>query len=296
MNRLIKIAVLPVMALVFNQWAIAQGNILPYWQTQMQHIDKGLNDLQQRYQQGEKKIALEISKTTHFTHYRNSDLEASIRTNVSMKTAEAINLAFFDLSSLIGEDGNHTQEIHTIANQLSIDIQQTLPDLPLTPRLMRQQAAHLAKKEAERIEKKDYRDDIQSLNTALTQVISDYQAGEKKSALTSIQDNFYQHWQRSDLAASVSANYKQSVEQHFDALYKSIQQDKPTADVSQRVQQLQSTLQKAEQHKVKNTPTNGTPWQWIVACLAVLVGIGVIFLAIKLKTSVHDKNKRRGLT
>ncbi len=291
MNRLIKIAVLPIIALVFSQWAIAQDNILPYWQTQMQHIEKGLNDLQQRYQQGDKKTALEISKTTHFSHYRNSDLESSIRTNVSMQSAEELNQAFFELSNLIADDGDHTQEIHTVANQLSIDIQKVLPDLPLTPRLMRQQAAHLAKKEAERIEKKDYRDDIQSLNTALTQVISDYEAGEKKSALNSIQNNFYQHWQRSDLAASVSADYKQSIEQRFDTLYKSIQQNKPATDVNQHVQQLQRALQDAKQHKVKSIATNNIQWQWVVGCLVVLIGISAIFVVVKKRNCITCKTK-----
>ncbi len=276
MQQLTKITAMVLFIALTAPLALADNNILPYWQTQAQHIEKGLNEVQERYQQGDAKGALTLSKNIHFEYYRNSDLESSIRTNVSMASAEALNQDFFELSKLIASEGNHAEKILDMAKQLNLDIQKTLPDLPLTPRLQRKQASELAKKEAQRIENKNYGDDIGALNNALTQVVDVYKAGQKAQALKLIQESFYQYWQRSDLAVSLAPDYKQTIEGMFDRLYKNIQQNKSSADIQHDVQQLQQRLKETQKHKITSQSNKTNSGVWITLFLAGLIVIGFV--------------------
>ncbi|PIE44809.1 MAG: hypothetical protein CSA44_03080 [Gammaproteobacteria bacterium] len=266
---------------VFTQSVRAEDNILPYWQQQMLAIDEGLAKMQNLYQKGDRKTALEIAKTTHFSYYRNSDLEAAIRTNVSMQYAETINQRLFTLTRLINEDGEHSKKITSLVNKLKADIRKTLPDLPLTPKLIREQQARLAQKKALRIENKNYSEDIKALHNALHQVLTQYKEAQTDKALRLIQENFYQHWQISELEASLSPEYKHSVEQVFDKLYKSIRQNQPVAEVEQYIQHLNSALQQTPQHKIQVSKRKDSQWQVVIFCLAGLAVIFLLFIAFR---------------
>ncbi len=280
LSKHITIALL-LITVAFTQLVKAEDNILPYWQAQMLAIDKGLNKLQKLYQKGDRKTALEVAKTTHFSYYKNTDLEAAIRSNVSMQYAETINQHFFTLTRLINEDGEHGGKLNGLADGLKAEIRQTLPGLPLTPKLIREQQTRLAQKKALRIENKNYSEHIKALNDALYQALTQYKEANTDKALQLIQENFYQHWQTSELEASLSPDYKHSVEQIFDKFYKNIQQNQPVAEVEQYMQRLNSLLQQTPQHKIQASKKKDSRWTIIIFCLAGLAVIFFLFVVLK---------------
>ncbi len=283
MNILTKIAIIALFStgVLFNQLSLAEDKILPYWQTQLDSIATNLDKVQDLYKKGDRKKALELSKSVHFSYYRNSDLEASIRTNYSMPYAEEINQYFFELSRLVKEDGDHSKAINMLSDSIKTDIGKTLPGLPLTPRLIREQQTILIQKEAERIENKNYSQDIKALDTALQQVLSQYQQEQPDEALRLIRENFYQHWQASDLEASLSFTYRQSIEQSFDSLYKNIQHHKPAIEVEQQIQSLKKALQKTQQHKIKAIQRVNHQWRFFTLLGAGLVILLVLIVALR---------------
>lgn len=280
LSKYIAIALL-LITVVFTQLVKAEDNILPYWQAQMLAIDKGLSKMQNLYQKGDRKTALEVAKTTHFAYYRNSDLEAAIRSNVSMQYAETINQYFFELSRLVNEDGENGEKITSLADKLKVDIHKTLPELPLTPKLIREQQVRLAQKKAQRIENKNYSEDIKALNNALHQALTQYKEANTDKALQLIQENFYQHWQTSELEASLTFTYKHAIEQFFDKIYKSIQQNHPVAEVEQNIQHVKAMLQQAPQHKIQASKKKDSRWTIIIFCLAGLAVIFFLFVVFK---------------
>ncbi|PIE46083.1 MAG: hypothetical protein CSA45_00735 [Gammaproteobacteria bacterium] len=273
MKILIKIAIIVLFSTgaVSSQLSAAEDKVLPYWQEQMDSIGTNLDNIRTLYQKGDKKTALELSKSVHFSRYRNSDLEATIRTNYSMPYAEEINQRFFELSRLINEDGDHSKKIDTLLDNIKADIGKVLPSLPLTPRLIREQQTILAQKEAERIENKNYSEDVKALNAALHQALVRYQEGQTDAALQLIREGFYQHWQTSDLGISLSPAYRQSIEHSFDSLYKNIQQQQAATEVEQQIESIKKALQKTKQHKIKATQKTNRQWKFLALCVAGLV-------------------------
>ncbi|PID44160.1 MAG: hypothetical protein CSB48_02635 [Proteobacteria bacterium] len=268
----------------YSQFAIAEiaeeETVLPYWKGHLEEINNDLQHIQDLYLKGEKKEALEATQESHFTHYRNSDLEAAIRSNYSMRHAEEINQKFFSLARQVVREGNQEKQIKALVAGIKSDILVTLPGLPLTPKLLREKAKQLAKKEAERIEKKNYSQDIKALNDALDQVVEQYKKSNATQALQSIRSNFYQHWQTSELEASLSQDYRHSVEQSFDRLYKNIQQGKPAAEVGKEVAYLKAALEKTDENKIQVREKAGHERKIVIVIVAGLAVLLILTFAV----------------
>ncbi|PIE43407.1 MAG: hypothetical protein CSA50_05920 [Gammaproteobacteria bacterium] len=265
----------------YSQMAMAESDVLPHWKKLIDHINRGLDKSETLYQKGERENALAESKNTHFLYYRNSDLEAAIRTNYSMQHAEEINRKFFELSRLLASEGNHSEKITSLVNGIKTDIVKTLPGLPLTPKLLREKAKHLAEKEAERIENKNYSEAIAALSDGLDQVLIQYRNSNIDQALELIRENFYRHWQLSELEASLSLDYKLVVEQAFDSLYKNIQQSKPAEKVEKKVQYLKDALQQTTEHKIQATKKTDRQQKYMIRWVAGLVVLLVLVLVFR---------------
>lgn len=258
-------------------FVFAQENILPWWQEQQQHIVETLQQAQQYYADGDKERAAKESQVAHFTYYRNSDLESAIRVNYDMRHAEGINRDFFELTKKLKAAGEQSEDIAARIAAINADIAEALPGLPLTPRLIRKQEAQAEKQEIQRINNKDYSNDIVALRSGLSQALEQYQASHPTEALQTIQEHFQRHWQDSSLSESLEDDFRASIEGRFDKLYKDIQQKADVTAVKQDIDFIQNKLLESATHKraAKSQTGNYT----IFISMAIFV-IAFIFLSL----------------
>lgn len=220
-------------------------NIGPVWLQALENIRAGLGKALDAYRKGDSKRAAELVIQTQFDDYKNSLLETAVRRHVSQKKDFENNSGFSEIAALI-QRGNAPDQVEIQISGLIKVLRADLPGLPIVE-------GAVSKREAERSAVKEETEKNWSKVTAdlfseINKSIVLYKKGETKSAVTLMQDAYFDVFEASGMEAKIGArdaNFKAALEGHFSIIISRMKKGVPPEEMEGPLTAMRADFDKA---------------------------------------------------
>ncbi|KAA5606024.1 FTR1 family iron permease [Roseospira marina] len=185
----------------------------PYWEQAVASIRADLNAAADALDAGDPEEAKRLIQQAQFEGYKNSLLETAIRRHVSQRQDIAYNAEFTRILGLV-EDGREARLIRGSARVMAEEMTSQLPGLPLVG---------AAKERAEAMPEPqiDWAAVADQVNAAVDEAITRAGAGEVNSAISLLQDTYFDVFEASGMEGRIGARdpaFKATLEGHFSKL------------------------------------------------------------------------------
>ncbi|TNH04681.1 FTR1 family iron permease [Testudinibacter sp. TR-2022] len=253
------------------------SDIAAYWQQSFQIIDDRLAEAITAYQNGDLDAAKKSVQQAQYEGYKNSEMEMAIRQNRSSSQSSALNQQFYDLIKATQQADNLTQ-LGYLSTQLLQDIEEQLPNLPITKQAQQLQA--IASEQPQTNNSQNWQQIATDVNHGIQQALQLYQQGKRDDAIIAVQDTYFDVFESSGMESSVGSRdsqLKTTLEGFFTRLVGQMKAQQPLENLQQQAnglsQQLQSAVGLLQQ-------TNDNAWSIFVYSLLIMLREGLEALLI----------------
>ncbi|WP_213989791.1 FTR1 family protein [Sodalis sp. dw_96] len=227
-----------------------------YWQQQFKVIDDLLANAVTQYQQGQYDAASQSVQQAYFQGFKNSEMEMSVRNNLSLQQAADIKQQFTDLGTLATQPDQMTAVAYSDTTLLQ-NIEDMLPGLPTTrpdqpvsaPTAATAAAGSGAgSTAADTAPDANWRQVSDDINSAVAAAIAQYRAGQGKEGMLAIQDAYFDHFEGSGMENKIGSRdtaFKTSLEGYFTRLVSLMKAGQPVGQLQQQADALSQDLTKA---------------------------------------------------
>jgi high-affinity iron transporter len=224
--------------------AYANDQVAADWQRCLQKMEADMAEAISAYQDGNFSGARQKIQRTWFDHFKNSEMEISVRLHRSREQASNINQRFSKLVKRAGsgEPGGLTAFGYEIT-RLQEDIAELLPGLPAA-----REAEAGSQPAADSGPAVDWAAVIQKINAAIGAAIAQYEQGDAKGAMMAVQDSYFDLFEATGMENKVGsrdANFKAQLEGYFTRLVALMKAGQPAAELREQARSLAADLQTA---------------------------------------------------
>ncbi|MTI15399.1 FTR1 family iron permease [Sansalvadorimonas verongulae] len=273
--------------LVAETQSTDQSSILPYWAKQTVRIEALVNSGLASYRKSQNGTPEEQEKLrqrarqqiqqAQFESYKNSDLEAAIRTHRSLQQAATYNDQFKEMGKLASQPFSPRNlvafgyEVATLTENLKDDIQ-NLPALDT--------GASAGEQVADQQEQQDWQQVSSDIYKAITRAIDTYKSGDTDNAIAMVQDSYFDYFEASGMENAVgahNADLKTTIEGHFTRLVSQMRSGEDPAVMIKERAALEQDLQKGAELLGKQAEGG---WALFLASLTIILREGLEALLI----------------
>ena len=269
------------------------ADIEAVWLQALENIQSGLGNALDIYKKGDSKKASELIIQTQFDDYKNSLLETAVRRHVSQKKDFENNSAFSEIAGMI-QRGDAPDKIETQISILVKGLRDDLPGLPLVDGAIAENKN--GKSEEKSVAEKDWTKVTANLFEELNKAISLYEKGEKKNALSLVQDAYFDVFEASGMEAKIGArdaNFKAALEGHFSMIVGHMKGSASVNEIKGNMDAMRMDFEKAAAMlgKGKDSPTALFFYSLMIILREGIEAILIItaIIAYLLKTGHSDK-------
>ena len=258
--------------------AYENQDILPYWQQSFKTIDDLLAAAIETYQTGDLAKAKQLVQQAQFDGFKNSEMEMSIRNNRSAAISADINQQFYNLIK-ISDQPDQLNALGYQITQLLQTIEEQLPNLPATRE--DQKVTDNAQSAVENAQNsQNWAKISQDINTRIQQAMQNYQNGEGKKAILTVQDTYFDVFEATGMENKIGsrdANFKTQIEGYFTRIV-SLMKANESADKLQA--QAQGLSQALAQGVTMLQGESQSDWSMFLYSLLIIVREGLEALLI----------------
>jgi high-affinity iron transporter len=263
--------------------ALTRNDIAAHWQESFRTIDDLLAQAVSDYQAGNYSAASQQVQQAHYQGFKNSEMETSVRQNVSAKDAAAINQQFAFLMTLTAQPDRLNDVSYQVTTLLQ-DIEDVLPGLPTTrddqPVSTAQRVADTSAAADEGNTRTDWAGVAAGINQNIQGAIARYQSGDAKNAILDIQDTYFDHFEASGMENKIGSRdsaFKTTLEAYFTRLVSLMKAGQPAERLNAEASALAQDLQNAVTMLGEGEETQ---WSLLLYSLMIIVREGLEALLI----------------
>ncbi|MDR1145528.1 MAG: FTR1 family iron permease [Verrucomicrobiales bacterium] len=218
--------------------------IVAEWRQCLQQLAADLADAVSAYQDGDFTAARQKVQRAWFDHFKNSEMEISVRLHRSREQASDINQRFSRLVKMAGgqASGGLTAFGYEIT-RLQEDLAELLPNLPAA----RATAAD-APPAADHVPEADWSAVARNINAAIDAAIARYEQGDAKGASAAVQDSYFDLFEATGMENKVGSRdvaFKTRLEGYFTRLVALMKAGQPAEKLREQARGLAADLQTA---------------------------------------------------
>ena len=262
-----------------TQDAYDNEKIAAYCRDYYRLIDDLLAEAVTLYQQGNGGEARARIQRAQFDGFKNSEMEIGIRNQRSASLTQRINQEFSALMELANTPNEMTKFGYGVTRLLQ-DIEEQLEDLPIPAKASVNVMADATAGESNADNKADWPQVARSIDAAIAQAISQYEAGEAPLAIAAVQNAYFDLFEASGMENRLGARdatAKTRLEGYFTKMVGLMKAGRARAELEEQARGLSADLAQAA---LQLGGGSQTPWGLAVMSLIIILREGMEALLI----------------